>query len=99
MSIYIRFYHSAGDVNNPETIVDGIDPNSTTCEQLIRKFCEKSSTPFTIATNTDKIAFLYNGRVLNTPNFLNRTLSSINLTKTDKKIIIKDMGNLVNQGH
>ena len=95
MSISIRFYHNAGDVDNSETIVDGIDPNSTTCEQLIRKFCEKSSTPFTIATNTDKIAFLYNGKKLNLPDFLNRTLSSINLTKNNKKIIIKDMAHLI----
>ena len=95
MSIYIKFYHRAGDVDYHETIVDGIDPNSTTCEQLIRKFCEKSSTPFTIATNTDKIAFLYNGRALNTPNFLNRTLSSINLKKTGKNILVKDNSHLI----
>ena len=93
MSISIRFYHNAGDVDNSETIVDGIDPNSTTCEQLIKKFCEKSYTPFT--TSPDKIAFLYNGKKLNLPDFLNRTLSSINLTKNNKKIIIKDMAHLI----
>ncbi len=97
MSISIRFYHNAGDVDKSETLVDEIDPNSTTCEQLIRKFCSKSRTPFT--TDTDKIAFLYNGKTLNTPNFLNRTLSSIKLTKTGKKIIIKDMAHLVGQNH
>ena len=93
MSISIRFYHMAGDVDNNETLVDEIEPNSTTCEQLIRKFCTKSYTPFT--TDTDKIAFLYNGKALNTPNFLNRTLSSINLTKNGKKIIIRDMAHLI----
>ena len=97
MSISIRFYHNAGDVDKSETIVDGIDPNSTTCEQLIRKFCSKSSTPFT--TNTEKIAFLYNGKTLNSPNFLNRTLSSIKLTKNYKQIIIKDMAHLIGQNH
>ena len=97
MSISIRFYHNAGDVDNQETIVDGIDPNSTTCEQLIRKFCEKSRTPFT--TNTDKIAFLYNAKALNSKIFLNRTLSSINLKRTGKNIIIKDMAHLLGQNH
>ena len=93
MSISIRFYHNAGDVDNSETIVDGIDPNSTTCEQLISKFCEKSYTPFT--TDTEKIAFLYNGKVLNSPNFLNRTISSIKLTKNYKKIMIRDNSHLI----
>ena len=99
MSISIRFYHNAGDVDDSETLVDEIDPNSTTCEQLIRKFCSKSRTPFT--TETDKIAFLYNGKALNSPRFLNTFLSSseINLTKTDKKIIIKDMAHLLGQNH
>ena len=93
MSISIRFYHNAGDVDNGETIVDGIDPNSTTCEQLIRKFCEKSYTPFT--TSPDKIAFLYNGKTLNLPKFLNTTLSSINLKRTGKNIIIRDNSHLI----
>lgn len=97
MSISIRFYHNAGDVDNSETLVNEIDPNSTTCVQLIRKFCSKSYTPFT--TDPDKIAFLYNGKVLNLPNFLNRTLSSINLTKDGKTIIIKDMAHLIGQNH
>ena len=97
MSISIRFYHMAGDVDNNETLVDEIEPNSTTCEQLIRKYCSKSRTPFT--SDIDKISFLYNGKALNTPNFLNRTLSSINLTKNGKKIIIKDMAHLVGQNH
>ena len=93
MSISIRFYRNAGDVDNGQTIVDGIDPNSTTCEQLIRKFCEKSYTPFT--TDTEKIAFIYNGKVLNSPNFLNRTISSIKLTKNYKKIMIRDNSHLI----
>ena len=93
MSISIRFYHNACDVDNSETLVEGIDPNSTTIEQLIRKFCSKSYTPFT--TDPDKIAFIYNGKVLNSPNFLNRTLSSINRTKNGKTIIIKDMAHLI----
>ena len=97
MSISIRFYHNAGDVDNSETLVNEIDPNSTTCVQLIRKFCSKSSTPFT--TDPDKIAFIYNGKVLNSSNFLNRTLSSINLTKNFKRIIIKDRVNLVGQNN
>ena len=97
MSISIRFYHNASDVDYSVILVDEIDPNSTTCEQLIRKFCSKSSTPFT--TDPDKIAFLYNGKVLNLPNFLNRTLSSINLTKDGKTIIIRDMAHLIGQNH
>ena len=97
MSISIRFYHNAGDVDNSETLVNEIDPNSTTCVQLIRKFCSKSSTPFT--TDPDKIAFLYNGKVLNLPNFLNRTLSSINLTKDGRAIMVRDMAHLIGQNH
>lgn len=97
MSISIRFYHNAGDVANSETVVDGIDPNSTTCEQLIRKFCSKSNTPFT--TDTDKITFMFNGKILNSKKFLNRLLSSIHLTNTNKKIQIKDMAHLVGQNH
>lgn len=93
MSISIRFSHNAGDVDNSETLVDEIDPNSTTCEQLIRKFCSKSNTPFT--TDPAKIAFLYNGYVLNVPKFLNRTLSSIHLTKNGKTIIVKDMALII----
>ena len=93
MSISIRFYHNAGDVDKSETLIDGIDPNSTTCEQLIRKFCEKSSTPFT--SDIDKIAFLYNGKALNSPKFLNTFLSEINLTKTRNNIIVKDMAHLI----
>ena len=95
MSISIRFYHNAGDVDDSETIVDGIDPNSTTCEQLIRKFCSKSRTPFTTAP--DKLVFMFNGKVINSEKFLNRTLSSINIKKTEKSILVKDMGHLIGQ--
>ena len=97
MSISIRFSHNAGDVDKSETLVDEIDPNSTTCEQLIRKFCLKSNTPFT--KDPGKIAFLHNGKVINLPMFLNRTLSSIHLTKNGKTIMVKDMAHLVGQNH
>ena len=89
MSISIRFYHNAGDVDNGEIIIDEIDPNSTTCEQLIRKFCSKSCVPFTAVI--ENIAFWCNGKLLNSPKFLNRTLSSLNLKKNFINIIVKDM--------
>ena len=97
MSISIRFYHNAPDLPESETVVDGIDPNSTTCEQLIRKFCSKSHTPFT--TDTDKITYMFDGKILNSKIFLNRLLSSMHLKNTGKKVMIKDMAHLIGQNH
>ena len=93
MSISIRFWYNFGDVDNDEIIVDGIDPNTTTVNELLMKFFEKYNQPFT--TDPNKIAFIYNGIVLNSAGYLNRTLSSINLKKTGKNILIKDLNHIV----
>ena len=93
MSISINFWYNFGHVDNDKIIVDGIDPNTTTVNELLMKFFEKINQPLT--TDPNKIAFVCGGIVLNSAGYLNRTLSSIKLTKTCKKIIIRDLNHLV----
>lgn len=99
MSISVRFYHNAGDVNDNETVLVGIDPYSTTCKELIRKFCMESRTSFEECQSTENIAFLYNSKALNSKEFMNKLLSEIKILKSGKKIQVKDMKHLIGQKH
>lgn len=97
MSISVRFSHNAGDVNNNETVLYRIDPYSTTCKELIRKFCEESRTPFEPCQSTENIAFLFNGKTLNSKSFINKLLSEIHIVNDGKNITVKDMKHLIGQ--
>ena len=98
-SISIRFKSNAGDVSFNDIVVDGIDPYSTTCKDLIKKFCDKSRTPF--VTETDQICYMHNGKILNSTAFLDKLLSDklIRITETGKVINIKDMDHLIGQNN
>ena len=95
MSISLIFLCNEGDQNYDEIIVHEINPNSTTCEQLIRKFCEKSCIPF--VTAKDNLAFIFNGKTLNSQIFIYKYLSEIGITKTRRRILIKPIAHLVGQ--
>jgi hypothetical protein len=96
-NISIRFTYNAGDVEGLETVVEDINPNETKVKELIRKFCTKSSTPF--CTDTEKISFLFNGKLINDKSFLDLYLSDkkIRLTSSKHAIMVKDMAHLIGQ--
>lgn len=95
--ISIRFTYNAGDVENVETIVKNINPETTTVRELIRQFCTKSNTPF--ITDNEKISFLFCGKLINEKEFLDLYLSDkrIRLTSDKHAILVKDMEHLLGQ--
>lgn len=95
--ISIRFTYNAGDVEGVETIVENINPETTTVRELIRQFCTKSSTPF--STDNEKISFLFCGKLINDKAFLDLYLSDkkIHLTSSKHAILVKDMAHLIGQ--
>lgn len=95
--ITIRFSHNAGDQDNSETVIYDIDPYNSTCRDIIRKFCEKSRSPFVV--DTDKLCFTFNGKILNGKQFLDLNLSDkkIKLIKDNHEIMVKDLEHLIGQ--
>lgn len=100
MSIYIKFEYNTGASKDTDTILYGIDPKITTVRELIEKFLVKSNSITNIdVEDTDKIIFMFNGKIINTPKFLNKYLcdKQINLVESDKSLLVTKGEDIIGQ--
>ena len=68
---------------------------SITVDSMLKTFLNETNSPLFL--DTEKILFMFKGRVLNMPKFLNKNLSEV--FKSDKAIIkVTDCDNMVGRG-
>ena len=100
MSIYIKFEYNTGVSKDTDTILYGIDPKTTTVRELIKKFLTKSNSITNIdVEDTDTIIFMFHGKIINTPKFLDCYLCDkrIKLVESDNAILVTKGEDIIGQ--